>query len=287
MEAFTDSGTYAPTYLVAPWRDDDGQRHLFLVDGYAASAEAVQAASLAPLFGLEASLAVFTSRFELSYERERRVMHLDPDHLELPRHLGELTGTRPDEAAVADYRGMIRDARAAGLPLDEPVMVADDFFPEKRWDVLALCGYMRPDPYSCAPGVEEVAANVYRTTVRFSTPRGDKRITFTLRLMEEMKESRLIFNPLLIRFFQGEDYKNRAVKISDSGRIRNELQTLCSEAIEHMDNRLRVLFDRIPDEVISPENRAVLLDVLRWYKQHHPIWFRWLEIEEPRWTDSR
>ena len=41
---FTESGTYAPTYLVGTWRDEAGHTHLFLCDGYAASAEAMQAA---------------------------------------------------------------------------------------------------------------------------------------------------------------------------------------------------------------------------------------------------
>ncbi len=280
MTAFTESGTYAPTYLVGSWHDSQDQDHVFLIDGYAASAEAMQAASLTHMLGLTASLAVFTSRFELSYEQERRVMHLDSEHAGFASELGRLFDKTPDDTTVEDYRKMICEARDAGLPLDHPLMVVDDFFPEKRWDVLALCGYMQPDPYSGTPGVLEISPNIYRTTVRFATPLGDKRITFTLRLMERMEESRLVFNPLLIRFFYGEDYRGRAVKISDSGRIRNELQTLCAEALEHTKEHLRVHFDRIPDEVISPEHQTILLEVLRWYKEHHPIWFRWLEFVE-------
>jgi hypothetical protein len=38
------------------------------------------------------------------------------------------------------------------------------------------------------------------------------------------------------------------------------------------------LFDRILPEVISPEHQKVLYQALRWYKQHHPIWFSWLEM---------
>jgi hypothetical protein len=283
MEAFTDSGTYAPTYLVGTWRDEDDRVQLFLIDGYAASAEAMQAASLAPMLKLKESLAVFTSRFELGYDRERLVMHLDPEAPDFPQRLGAIMEKSVDEATIEDYRDMIREARDAGLPLDEPVMGVDDFFPEKQWEVLALCGYMQPDPYSGAPGVEEVAPDTYRTTVRAATAQGGKRITFTLRLMEPSNVSRLVFNPLLIRFFSGEDFARRAVRISDSGRIRNELQTLCSEAVEHgQDGKLHVHFDRIPDDVISPENQQILLDVLLWYKEHHPFWFRWLEVVEPR-----
>ena len=122
----------------------------------------------------------------------------------------------------------------------------------------------------------------YRVGVRLATARGDKRLFFTLRLMEGSRESRLVFNPLLTRFIYGEDFRARAVKISDSGRIRNELQTLCSEAIEYLDQQqMRIHFDRIPPEVISPEHQQMLLEVLRWYKRHHPLWFSWLQVEGP------
>jgi predicted metal-dependent phosphotriesterase family hydrolase len=89
----------------------------------------------------------------------------------------------------------------------------------------------------------------------------------------------LVCNPLLTRFFRGEDWRLRAVKISDSGRIRNELQTLCSEALEHFgENGVRLYFDRIGTDVIFPEQQAVLKEVLGWYKEHHPLWFSWLEL---------
>ncbi len=132
-----------------------------------------------------------------------------------------------------------------------------DFFPEKKWDVLAVSGYMCPDPYSGAPGVEEVEPGLYRVTVRLAGKRGDKRITFTLRLGETLEQSWLVFNPLLNRFMGGEDYEHRPVRISDSGRIRNELQTLCSEALEFpQQDHIRVHFDRIPPEVIHPPPRS-------------------------------
>jgi len=97
--------------------------------------------------------------------------------------------------------------------------------------------------------------------------------------MENPKEQRLIFNPLLIRFIYGEDFRTRPVKISDSGRIRNELQTLCSKALEYPGSgKILVHFDRIPPEVISLKGQKVLREVLEWYKKHHPIWFNWIEI---------
>jgi hypothetical protein len=279
-KAFTESGTYAPTYLIGTWKDDAGKTQLFLCDGYAASAEAMQAASLAPMLGLEASISVFTSRFELPYDKECQVMGLDPDDPDLASRLAALMERTPSDDEVASYRAMILEGANAGLELGKPTIDADDFFPEKRWDVLAVSGYMSPDPYSGAEGVEQVGENTWKVTVRMATPRGDKRITFALRLMESHEQSRLVFNPLLIRFFSGEDFRNRPVKISDSGRIRNELQTLCLEAIEFIgSDRMRVHFDRILPEVISLDNQRILLEVLRWYKSNHPRWFGWLELE--------
>lgn len=278
IPAFCDSGTYAPTYMIGPYQQD-GARHLFICDGYAASAEAIQAASLAPMLGLVAYVCPFTSTFEVSYDRERLVMKLDPDAAGFPARLADVLGREVDAAAADHYREMIREAAMAGIPLQRPSVEADDFFPEKKWDVLAVSGYMCPDPYSGAPGVEEVQRGLYRVTVRLAGSRGDKRITFTLRLGETLEQSWLVFNPLLSRFMGGEDFEHRPVKISDSGRIRNELQTLCSEALEFpQQDHIRVHFDRIPPDVIRPEAQVKLLQILRWYKKHHPLWFAWLDI---------
>jgi hypothetical protein len=279
--AFNESGTYAPTYHIGPFLQD-GERHLFLCDGYAASAEAIQAASLAPMLGLVAYLAPFTSTFEVAYDRERLVMGLDPDAADFAARLAMVLGKEADEQTAVRFRAMIEEARQAGIPVGKASVAADDFFPEKKWDVLAVSGYMCPDPYSGAPGAEEVGPGRYRVTVRLAGSGGDKRITFTLRLGETLEQSWLVFNPLLSRFMGGEDYEHRPVRISDSGRIRNELQTLCSEALEFpQQDHIRVHFDRIPADVIRPEAQAKLLQILRWYKKHHPIWFAWLEIAPP------
>jgi hypothetical protein len=278
MAAFTDSGTYAPTYRVGAWEDDTGDQHLFIVDGYAASAEAMQAASLAPMMGLEASLCIFTSRFELPIEREQLVMSLDPFASDFLERLEERLGRTVDIPTLDSYGRMIRAAFEAGLP-QKPVITVDDFFPEKHWDVLAVTGQMRPCPYTGMRGVEEIFPGTYRVTSRLASPKGEKVITFTLRLMESVENSRQVFKPLLNRFLAGEDFENRAVRISDSGRIRNELQTLASEALEYLaGNRIRVVFDRIPVEVVSLQEQVRLREILRWYKTHHPIWFAWLDL---------
>ena len=145
---------------------------------------------------------------------------------------------------------------------------------------MALAGYMLPDPYSGADGVEQVADDRYRVTTRAATRLGVIDATVELQLMEELEEMRMVFSPLLDRFYSGQDYRERAVKISDSGRIRNELQTLCSEAIEYLPvDSMLVNFDQIDDSVMPPDKRELIREVLAWYKANHPIWFNWLEMK--------
>ncbi len=279
MPVFTDSGTYAPTYNVGTWLDDDGQRHLFLVDGYAASAEAMQAASLAPILKINVSLSLFSSKFDLPWHLESSIMHLNPEAENFAAKLNELVGKNLSDADVDDYRFCIRDARDSHIPLGRRTLGADDFLPRKTWDVMALAGFMLDDPYTGSSGVEKLSDDTYAVTVRMSTPHGVKQVRFSLRFMEDEDVRPLVCNPLLIRFFHGENHLDRAIKISDSGRIRNELQTLCSEALEHLDDSgMRVYFDRISTDVISVADQKILREVLVWYKQHHPRWFNWLEL---------
>ncbi len=280
-EAFVDTGSYAPTYQIGAYQDDAGESHVFLVDGYAGSAEAIQAASLAPVLGLDVSMSVLTSRFLMSWEKERAVMRLDPEAEDFGAQLRKIAGEPIADKMIDDYRDAARSARDAGLPLDTSVVRADDFFPERRWRVLAACGYMCPDPYTGAEEVVDLGDGLYRVTVSLATRKGRKTIKFTLRNLEDDERARLVFNPLLTRFLGGEDFRERAVRISDSGRIRNELQTLCSEALDHEDGgNIRIRFDRIPPGVISEDEQKILREALNWYKTEHPVWFSWLTIVE-------
>lgn len=278
-EVFTESGTYAPVNRVGAIVDDAGRRHLFLCDGYAASAEAIQAASLDPILDTHSALSLFSSKFALPHDREREVMGLDPEGDDFAAALAERAGTELDPELVEAYRESIRAAREAGMPVEEPILVVDDVFPEKRWRVLALAGYMLPDPYTGNPGVEEVGDRTYRVRVRAATKHRISETDLSLRLLQDLDESRLVFSPLLERFAAGEDWRTRPVKVSDSGRIRNELQTICSEALEYFgDDGVRVRFGEIDDAVLPPDKRRTVRRVLEWYKEHHPVWFRWLEI---------
>lgn len=278
-EVFTESGTYSPTHAIGSWKDAKGDTHLFLVDGYAASAEAVAAATLASLKGIEASLAVFTSSFKLPYDKERHLMHLNPEASDFEERLAELYGEPVDGAKACHIKEMILEGLSAGIPLAKPVLCADDFFPEREWRVLALGSYMGPDPYSGLPGVEDLGEGRYRVTVRLTSKEVDKQVHLTLKMMKPVEDRRLVFLPLLQRFLQGEDYRQRAVKISDSGRIRNELQTLCSDALEFPSHdRMRLVFSKIPEAVFTADEACRLKNILSWYKEHHPVWFIWLEL---------
>ena len=275
---FTDSGTYAPTFLVGSWTDSVGVRHVFLTDGYAATAEALQAASLADVLDVHSTMSLFSPSFELPGDVEGRLMQLDPSASEFAQRLTALIGgEHVDAGKVRTYVEAIQEAAASNMPLGKPVLRADDFLPDKDWSVLASVGYMCDDPYTGAPGVTQVASDVYRVTTRLATRKASSLITFTLRLMEPLETTRQVFSPLLVRFLSGVDHTIRPVKISDSGRIRNELQTMVPQALEHEGERIRVRFERINEMVMSRDKQARIRDVLQWYKANHPIWFEWLE----------
>jgi hypothetical protein len=279
-QAFTESGTYAPTARIGSFEDGEGRTHVFLCDGYAATAEAIQAASLDPVLDVQTSMCVFSSRFDAPWERERDLMRLDPAADGFEGFLSRTLGREVTTGDVDAYRSILLDARDAAMPLDKPTVTVDDFFPNKRWRVLALAGYMLPDPYSGARGVEETMPQSYRVTTTAATRSGLLEVTLQLRLLETREQSRLVFSPLLDRFFAGEDFRRRPVKISDSGRIRNEIQTWCSWALESFgDGGIRIHFDRIDDEVVPRDKQDLIREVLAWYKENHPIWFRWLEID--------
>jgi hypothetical protein len=277
---FTESGTYAPTFRVGPYTDDIGTQHLFICDGYAASAEAIQSASLDPILGLDTSMCLFSSRFKVSFDREQHVMRLDPDRDDFAVRLRDTLGMEVSAEQVKEYRHILQSAREALMPVHKRTICADDFFPKKEWRVLALAGLMLPDPYTGAPGVEQSSEDSYRVTTIAATRLGMVEVTLTLRLMEPRNEMQMVFSPLLDRFYAGQDHRDRAVKISDSGRIRNELQTLASEAIEYLpDDRMRVHWDQVDDAVLPADKKALIREVLEWYKLNHPIWFRWLDLE--------
>jgi hypothetical protein len=279
LPVFTDSGTYAPTFLVGSWRDAAQAIHVFLCDGYAATAEAMQAASLSDVLDVHATMTMFSPSFALPCDVEARLMQLDPSAPDFAQRLGTLIGGREVEAGRArTYAEAIREAAASNMPLGKQVLQAGDFLPEKDWRVLASVGYMCDDPYTGAPGVTQVADDIYRVTTRLATRKASSRITFTLRLMEPLETTRQVFSPLLVRFLSGIDHTTRPVKISDSGRIRNELQTMLPQALEHQGERIRVHFERINEMVMPREKQAAIRRVLEWYKAHHPVWFEWLEV---------
>jgi hypothetical protein len=267
LPAFTESGTYAPTSLVGSWKDEAGAPHIFVCDGYAATAEALQAATLGEALDVDVSMSLYTSRFELPMAREQKLAHLDPAAGGFAEQLAALFGA------------CLREMVAAHMPVEARVVRAADLFPEKRWRGLAANGFIGADPYTGTPGVAALGDGRYRVTVQLTAHGACQRVSFVFRFLEPFEHTRLIFSPLLERFVLGEDHRRRAVKVSDSGRIRNELQTLCSQALEYDGPTIRVHFDRIDDLVIPPERKQVIRDVLEWYKAHHPVWFSWLEVQ--------
>jgi len=279
VAVFTDSGTYAPTFLVGSWKDEAGATHVFLCDGYAATAEAMQASSLSEVLDVDCSMSLFSPSFEQPCQTEGKLMQLDPAAPDFGRRVAELLGGREVEAGkVTSYAEAIREAAASNVPLGKPALRPDDFVPEKNWHVLASTGYICDDPYTGTSGVTQVSDGVYRVTAGLATHQAASRITFTFRLMEPLETARHVFSPLLVRFMSGVDYTRRPVKISDSGRIRNELQTMLSQALEHDGETVRVHFARLDEKVVPREKQEIIRKVLAWYRANHPVWFDWLEI---------
>jgi len=279
IPAFVDSGTYAPTFLVGSWRDPDGATHVFLCDGYAASAEAMQAASLAEVLDVDATMAPFSSTFDRPIDQEDRLMRLDPTAPDFADAVAAITGAPAGEnGRIAQLVESIRDAVSAEIPLDRRVLRADDLLPDKGWRVLAATGYMGDDPYTGAPGVERLADDRYRVTTGLATRDARSRVTFTVRLLEGLEGSRQVWSPLLVRFVDGTGYQDLPAKISYSGRIRNELQTMFSTALDHDGDRIRVCFDRIDERVLPRAGKDALRRALAWYCERHPAWFGWLEL---------
>ena len=146
-----------------------------------------------------------------------------------------LLGGRDVEAGkVESYADAIREAAASNLPLDRRVLRPTTSCRRSSGSVLASTGYMCDDPYTGPPGVEQIGDGAYRVTTRLATRKASSRIAFTFRLMEPLEQAKHVFSPLLVRFIVGRGPHARApVKISDSGRIRNELQTMLSQALEY------------------------------------------------------
>src|SRR5207253_119643 len=224
---------------------------------YAATAEAMQAASLADVLDVHSTMSLFSPTFELPADVEGRLMQLDPSAPDFAQRLTALrSGQAIDAGKVRTYAAAIREAAASNMPLGKAVLRADDFLPEKDWSVVASVGYMCDDPYTGAPGVTQVADGVYRVTTRLATRKVSSRITFTLRLMEPFETTRQVFSPLLVRFLSGVEHTTRPVRISDSGRIRNELQTMIPQALEHDGDTIRVHYERINEMVLPRERQA-------------------------------
>jgi hypothetical protein len=224
-------------------------------------------------------MAMFSPTFELPCAKEAQLMQLDDKAPDFATRVRALHGGQPvDAAQVKAYAEAIEEARASNMPTGRPVLHADDFLPEKDWHVLSCIGYMSDDPYSGAPGIEKVGEGVYKVTTLLATGKASSRVTFTFRFMEPLAEARHVFSPLLVRFISGVDHRTRPVKISDSGRIRNELQTMLSQALEHEGENIIIHWDRIDERVMPRDKQLAIREVLEWYKSNHPVWFEWLKL---------
>jgi hypothetical protein len=217
---FVDSGTYAPVHRVGVF-ETKGESHLFLTDGYASSAEAIQAASLDQDREQRTFLCPFTPEFSESFDKECRIMQLKSnyDFTVLRSKLGEILGRPVSEAEAQKYDEMLRAADRANMPRGRLTVTIDDFLPTKNWQCLAISATILDDPYSGMPGIREDGNRSYRVCVRLVGGGLDRKVTLTLGLGLPNGESRKAFSPLLDRLYASEPYEMRAIKSSDVGRI--------------------------------------------------------------------
>ena len=168
---------------------------------------------------VDVSMALYSPRFELPHGGRVPPDAARPRRARLRGAAGPAPGRgAPAADRVEYYRSCLREKSAANLPSARRVLRADDFFPEKSWRVLAATGYIGHDPYTGLPGVTRLEDGPTRSRPSSPTRRRALVVRFVFRLLEPFEQTRLVFSPLLERFIAGEDYRTRAVKVSDSGR---------------------------------------------------------------------
>ena len=169
----------------------------------------MQAASLSGILGLDVSLAVLSSKFKLPHDKDAAAMKLDPQDNNFAARLEQdLFETDVPPEMIEIYRNSIMDAKNAGIPLKPRTINAGDLIAAKKWQTLAVSGYMLPDPYSGAQGVKQISEDTWEVTVRVTSEFGDKAITFALRLLEPLQQSKLIFSTVAQPVFQGRGFQN-------------------------------------------------------------------------------
>jgi hypothetical protein len=271
---FTDAGTYAPAYRVGVFQMD-GERHLFLVDGYASSAEAVQSASLDPGRRQRTFLCAFTPEFRESPQHEAAIMALPvraDGKVELSERLSGILGRPVTKAEAAIYNSVLHAADRANMPRDRDNLTIEDFLPNKEWRSLAFSAPIFDDPYSGLPGIRKLRGDSYAVCVRIADSEGlEKLVTLKLSLELRNEKSRNAFSPLLDRLYHSEPDSQRPVKTSDVGRIINELRTWSWNSVtDGLDGAVAVNLDVVDNVVMPLEKRIFALRTLARYKRDYP-----------------
>ena len=281
---FTDSGTYAPTFLVGSWKDDAEATHVFLVrrlrgDRRGDAGGQPLRRARRPRARWRCSRPSFDAARATS---RRRLMQLDPAAPDFAASgSATLIGGRDVEAGtVRDYAEAIRGRGGVQHAARQAACCsADDFLPEKDWRVLASVGYMCDDPYTGAPGVTQVADDAYRVTTRLATRKASSLITFTLRLMESLETTRQVFSPLLVRFLSGVDHTTRPVQ---DLRLRAHPQRAADDDPAGARARRRPHPGPLrADQRDGDAARQAGGDPRRarsGTRRNHPVWFDWLDL---------
>ena len=79
------------------------------------------------------------------------------------------------------------------------------------------------------------------------------------------------------RFMLGDDARSAVCESASNGivRPRSTAERCCANfpQPQHPAD-----FDRVDPGVMPIENQAHLKEVLRWYRETHPVWFSWLDV---------
>ena len=269
-----------------PFTGPDGEPHLFIIDGYAASAEAIQAASLDPVLGNQTSMCLFSSQLRgLRTTASGTLMQLDPDDAGFAQRLAEhrsAASATPGGRSQTTAGSSATRADAGPAAGQARRSTADDFFPKKEWRRAwrwpATCS---PTPTPAAPGVEQVRRAGSTASPRAPPPStGSSRSPLTLRLMETFDRDAAGLLAAARPLLRGPGLPDPA---GEDLRLRADPQ----RAPDALLGGARVPRRRRHPGPLRPGRRRRSCRRTRrrssarcspGTRSNHPIWFRWLEI---------
>ena len=154
IAVFTDSGTYAPTFLVGSWKDAAGATHVFLCDGYAATRRGDAGRQPRRGAGRRRDDGALLAHLRAALRREEaKLMQLDPDAPDFAARVRAVlrrAGRR--RRGGPPYAEAIREAEASQrADRASPCSAPTTSCPRRTGACWRAIGYMCDDPYTGTP----------------------------------------------------------------------------------------------------------------------------------------